>query len=253
MIQEVSGAELYYERHGSGDPVICLHNFSNNSRALFGPLVPFLAQEYTLHLVDLRGHGRSTHDEGVWSHERVASDIVELMAGLGLGSAYFLAACSGSMAMLRVAREHPELVRAMVVDSSSHKVPESAHRLYKSPADLEPKWKAYYEAANEVYGARYGPVLAQIFYDMRLPECDINIPLSWLREITTPILLLAGDRDKFFPPEVPQEMARLLPNAELLMFQETGHIVMDFYPERVARLAAEFFRTHQQPPESTDN
>ena len=144
--------------------------------------------------------------------------------------------------MLRVARYAPELVRAMVLDSGTYRVPVSARQCYKKPETLSVKLKKYYEEANEVYGPEYGPILAKIFYDFRLQECDINIPLEALQEIEAPTLLIAGDRDIFFPADIPLAMKQTIPHSELLMFPDTGHIVMEFFPEIVAKRAVEFFR-----------
>ena len=238
----VTGAKLYVEQYGFGDPLICLHNFSSNGRSRFLPLVPILSEYFTCYLVDLRGHGRSTNESEEWNHELISRDIIELCEYLKFTSMRFLAASLGAVAMLRVARYAPELVRAMVLDSGTYQVPVSARTYYKNPETLNTKLRKYYEEANEVYGAEYGPILAKIFYDFRLPECDINLPLEVLREIQAPTLLIAGGRDIFFPADIPLAMKQTIPRSELLMFPDTGHIVMEFFPEIVAKRSVEFFR-----------
>jgi pimeloyl-ACP methyl ester carboxylesterase len=238
----VKGAKLYVEQHGSGEPLVCLHNFGANGRSRFYPLLPILTEHYTCYLADLRGHGRSTNESGEWTHELISQDIMELCDQLHLLRARFLAASSGAMAMLRVAQYAPQLVQAMALDSGTYKIPVASRKYYKDPEALSPKLKKYYEDANELYGPAYGPRLAKIFYDFRLPECDINQPLESLKEISAPTLLIAGDHDLFFPPEIHRDMAQTIPRSELLIFPETGHIVMEFYPERVAELTIEFFR-----------
>src|SRR5437764_6284456 len=100
----------------------------------------------------------------------------------------------------------------MVLDSGTYRLPVASRKYYKDLERLTPKLKAYYAEANEVYGPDYGPVLAKIFYDFCLPECDINQPIEHLWEIQTPTLLIAGDRDLFFPLYLHQEMAEAIPN-----------------------------------------
>jgi pimeloyl-ACP methyl ester carboxylesterase len=65
-----------------------------------------------------------------------------------------------------------------------------------------------------------------------------------LRDIRTPTLIVHGDHDDFFPVEVPLELYRLLPDAELCILPQTGHnpprdrpewfnqIVLDFLARR---------------------
>lgn len=239
----VVDAELYYEVHGSGEPLVCLHNFSSNSRTRFAALLPILTKHFSCYLVDMRGHGRSTNPSNDWTKEQFSRDIIELCEKIDIDNAFFLAASSGAMTMLRVARYAPTLVRRMVLDSGTYRIPEASRKKYKPYDALKDSLKQYYNEANEVYGSSYGPVMAQAFYDFRLPECDINIPIDWLREISSPTLILHGDRDFFFPAEIPVEMKRAIPTSELALFPNTDHIVMEFYPERVAEMAVDFFTT----------
>ena len=237
----VGSAELYYETHGEGEPLLCLHNFSSNSRDRFTPLLPILTKRYKCYLIDLRGHGRSDNPGNDWTKEQFARDIIGFCKEIGIDSAFFLAASSGGMTMLRVARYAPKLVRAMVIDSATYRIPDEAQKYYKAPESLSPKLKEYYKKANEIYGPDYWHELAQAFYNFRLPDCDINIPLESLKEITSPTLIIHGDRDNFFPVNIPVEMKMTIPNSELAIFPNTQHIVMEFYPERVAEMAVEFF------------
>jgi pimeloyl-ACP methyl ester carboxylesterase len=242
-------AEIYYETHGIGatgrSPLLCLHNFSSNSRERFSSLLPILSKKYKCYLIDLRGHGRSDNPTNDWTKEQFSRDIIGLCKELNIDSAFFLAASSGGMTMLRVARYAPKLVRAMVIDSATYRIPGEAQKYYKAPESLSPKLQEYYKKANEIYGAEYWHELAQAFYNYRLPESDINIPLESLKEITSPTLIIHGDRDNFFPVSIATDMKMTIPNSELSIFPNTQHIVMEFYPERVAEMAIEFFGKQQ--------
>ncbi len=242
-IIRVFDAELYYETHGVGEPLICLHNFSSNARKCFAQLLPILTKRFTCYLVDLRGHGRSTNPSTNWTKDQFSKDIIELCSRLHLDRTKFLAASSGAMTMLRVASKAPNLVEQMVLDSGTYQIPEASQRYYRSPEVLSEKLTRYYAEANEIYGAQYGPILAKAFYDFRLPECDINIGVDLLAEIQAPTLIVHGDRDLFFPVEIPIEMKRVIPRAELSIFPNTEHIVMEHYPERVAEMTVEFLST----------
>ncbi|MEP7234245.1 MAG: alpha/beta hydrolase [Ignavibacteriota bacterium] len=236
----VGDAQLYYEMHGSGEPLICLHNFSSNSRERFAGLLPRLKEKYTCYLVDLRGHGRSDNPTNDWTKEQFSQDIITLCKELCIDSAFFLAASSGGMTMLRVAKYAPRLVRAMVIDSATYRIPKEAQKYYKAPEALSPKLRTYYQNANEKYGADYWQEMAQAFYNFRLPDCDINIPLESLKGLTSPTLIIHGDRDNFFPVSIATQMKMTIPNSELSIFPNTKHIVMEFYPERVAEMTLDF-------------
>jgi pimeloyl-ACP methyl ester carboxylesterase len=237
----VFDAEIYYEKHGAGLPLVCLHNFSGNSRDRFTPLLPILTKQFECYLVDLRGHGRSTNPTSNWTKEQFSRDIIEFCKQIGLDSAFFIAASSGAMTMLRVARYASALVKAMVLDSGTYMIPEASRRFYKPPEKLKPSLQSLYESANEIYGPEYGKTMAEAFYNFRLPESDINTPLEVLADIQAPTLIIHGDRDLFFPADIPIAMKRTIPNSSLSLFPNTEHIVMEFYPQRVAELAVQFF------------
>lgn len=146
--------------------------------------------------------------------------------------------------MLRVARYAPELVRAMVLDSATYRVPPEARKYYKPPELLSPKLQQYYREANEVLGPEYGQFLARTFYDFRLPECDINTPPECLSEIQAPTLIMHGDRDFFFPANIAIEMKQTIPTAELFIFPDTKHIVTQEHPEISAEVAVSFLSAH---------
>ena len=199
-----------------------------------------LTKQFDCYLVDLRGHGRSNNPRPDWTHEQSSRDIIGFCREIGLTSAYFLAASSGGMTMLRVARYAPELVRAMVIDSATYRVPPEARIFYKPPESLSPKLQQYYREANEVLGPEYGLFLANTFYDFRLPECDINIPLESLRQIQAPTLVMSGDRDFFFTVDIAIDMKQTIPNSELFVFPDTRHIVMQYQPDICAEIASQF-------------
>ena len=55
---ERDGARIHYEEHGSGDPLLLLHGFTDSARELSG-LIGALAPYYRVIAPDLRGYGRS--------------------------------------------------------------------------------------------------------------------------------------------------------------------------------------------------
>ncbi len=236
----LTNVNLYYEKYGEGEPLICLHNFSANGRSRYTPLLPILTKHFTCYLVDLRAHGRSDNPTGIWTHEESAKDIIEFCEKLRIDSAYFLGTSSGGMTLLKVARMKSELVRAMVIDSATIRVPEASRAFYKRPDLLKPSILKFYEDANEIYGKEYGRYLAETFYNFRLPDADVNVNPTVLQDIVCPTLIIHGDRDLFFPVDIAIDMKHNIPNSLLSIFPNTGHIVTEFYPERVAEMTVDF-------------
>ena len=60
MIETLNGVQLYFEIHGSGDPLLLLHGFSGCSQDWL-PLIAEWSAHFQLVIPDLRGHGRSSN------------------------------------------------------------------------------------------------------------------------------------------------------------------------------------------------
>ena len=74
----VNGVKIYYEIHGTGQPLVLLHPFSG-SHLIFEPWIDRLSQNFQLILPDLRGHGNSTNPSKRFRHDESAEDIYALL------------------------------------------------------------------------------------------------------------------------------------------------------------------------------
>ena len=110
---EVNGINLYYETHGDGQPLILLHG-GLMSGETFGPLIPALAANHRLILVDLQGHGRTADIDRPLDVKFMADDIAALIDHLGLDKPDVVGFSLGGGVALHVAIRHPEKVGRIV-------------------------------------------------------------------------------------------------------------------------------------------
>src|SRR5207249_9524754 len=80
---DVNGIKLYYEIHGTGEPLILLHG-GLGATSMFGPNLPALAERRQVIGVDLQGHGRTADIDRPISTEAMAEDIAALIKHLKL-------------------------------------------------------------------------------------------------------------------------------------------------------------------------
>ena len=85
----VGGAEIYYEIHGDGPPLVLLHGGVNPSETFGAPLVA-MAKTHKVIAIHLRGHGFSTDSDEPWSTEVMADDVAAVLRHLGIGKARFM-------------------------------------------------------------------------------------------------------------------------------------------------------------------
>lgn len=112
----VGGAEIYYEIHGDGPPLVLLHGGVNPSDTFGAPLAA-MARTHKVIAIHLRGHGFSTDSDEPWSTEAMADDVAAVLRQLGIGKARFMGYSLGAAVSLQVAIRHPELVEKLVAVS----------------------------------------------------------------------------------------------------------------------------------------
>ena len=112
----VNGLELYYEIHGTGDPLIVLHGAFGSTQVNV-PDLAALAKTRQVIAVDLQGHGRTADIDRALSAEALADDIGALIAHLGLAKADVLGYSLGAGVAIQTGLRHRDRVRKLVVVS----------------------------------------------------------------------------------------------------------------------------------------
>ena len=143
----VNGLHLYYEMHGSGQPLIMLHGGVGASE-MFGSNLLALAASRQVIAVHLQGHGRTADIDRPLSYELMADDISAMLKYLKISQADILGYSLGGGVALQTAIRHPEEVRKLVVISTparqkgwypevlegfDHMGPEAARYMDQSP------------------------------------------------------------------------------------------------------------------------
>ncbi|HEY6057784.1 MAG TPA: alpha/beta hydrolase [Candidatus Limnocylindrales bacterium] len=114
---DVNGLHLYFETYGSGQPLILLHG-GLGSGEMFGPILPTLAANHHVIVVDLQGHGRTADIDRPLDIRLMADDIAALIGHLGLQRPDLMGYSLGGGVALMTAVKHPELIGRIVVVSA---------------------------------------------------------------------------------------------------------------------------------------
>ena len=110
----VNGLKMYYEVHGSGDPVVLLHGafmtITNNWTGWIGEL----SKTRKVIAVEMQGHGRTADIKRDISSENLADDVAALLDHLKIPSADLIGYSMGGGVAMQCAIRHPEKVRKVV-------------------------------------------------------------------------------------------------------------------------------------------
>jgi pimeloyl-ACP methyl ester carboxylesterase len=232
----VNDLNMYYEIHGRGSPLILLHG-AYMTIDLMGPILPGLAKTRQVIAVEQQGHGRTADVDRPITYEQMADDTAALARHLELDDADVFGYSMGGGIALQLAIRHPELVRKLVVASTSFTsdgMPKEALEMFPSiTPELfagSPIEEAYLRTAPNPGDF---PKLVE-----KLKQLDTT-PFAWpeedIRAIGAPTLIVVGDSDvvrlehavEFFRLRGGGVMGDLagLPQSQLAVLPGTAHFV----------------------------
>lgn len=114
----VDGLKMYYEIHGTGQPLLLIHG-GLGSTGMFDPILPALSKGREVIAVDLQGHGRTGDIDRPMSFEAMADDVAALIRYLKIEKADVMGYSVGGEVALRVVIQHPDVVRKLVIESAT--------------------------------------------------------------------------------------------------------------------------------------
>lgn len=122
----VNGLKMYYEIHGSGDPVVLLHGafmtITINWTAPWGSgaanWIDELSKTRQVIAIEMQGHGRTADINRDITDENLADDVAALLDHLKISQADLIGYSMGGGVAMHCAIRHPEKVRKVVVISS---------------------------------------------------------------------------------------------------------------------------------------
>lgn len=222
----LNGIELYFRTCGDGPVLLLLHGFFHTGD-LWSPFVSALAKEYRLLIPDLRGHGRSTNPSERFTHRQAARDMYALLDRLGIERCYAIGDSTGGMTLLHMATQQPQRVEAMVLVGATTYYPQEARALI-----AQTTFEGYSPEQLEILRARHVGGDAQIralvkqFRGFEHSYEDMNFTPPHLATIKARTLIIHGDRDQYFPIDIPLQMYRAIPRSYLWILPNRTHAVM---------------------------
>lgn len=247
-VRVATGVELSYVEHGdpAGTTVLLLHAWAESLRC-FDRLIPLLPQSLHVLAVDQRGHGDADKPADGYALTSFAADVEAFMDAVGLSSAVLVGSSSGGYVAQQVAVDFPDRVAALVLVGSPRSLrgrPAFADEVERLRDPVDPAW------VRE--SLTWFPLLHHVpdwYVDARV-EDGLRLPAHVWRDTLTglftaaaptesgvidaPTLIIWGDHDALLPREDQEAMAAAIPGSRLVVYEDTGHVVLWEQPERVA-------------------
>jgi len=236
---EREGERLYYEVAGQGEPLVLCHGMGGNHAVWFQQVAHFAASRRVVSF-DHRGFGRSTDHAGRSGPEVAAADLAALLDHLAIERADLVGQSMGGWTVLGFALARPAAVRRLVLADTLGGIEAAslAERVARAlpgrgPSLAPPAELGRHPALDDAFGAR-DPAHAHLYQMLGgfgEPELAAILPRlvacrrkpEELAALRLPVLLVVGERDPLFPPDVVRRAAALLPDARVVEIPGTGH------------------------------
>jgi 3-oxoadipate enol-lactonase len=237
-----SGARIYWQEYGSGQPVLLIMGLSFSSEMWFR-ILPELQASFRILIFDNRGIGQSDVPRGPYTIRQMAADAVAVMDAANMPVAHVVGASMGGMIAQELALRYPQRVLSLALACTSS-------------SGLFGKWPNFRRGPTSLAWFRADQVTRErafrhLLYAQHTPEHlieeDVRVRLScnwtfkgvmsqlsgillWssyrrLPQIKVPTLVMHGEEDQLLPPENGRVVASRIPGARFHLLPKAGHML----------------------------
>ena len=243
---------------GRGDPLLLVHGLADDHRA-WRWTVPDLMLRHRVVLYDLRGHGETSLGSPDGTLRQLADDLAHLLDEINLGRVDVAGFSLGGTIAMRLAIDHPELVRRLVLVATSSRVGRAACDWYRERVAMvdrsDPGLRATLDRDTADVYAQSPSELAEGLLIRRQSTSDprgyanacaamaaLNAsPLDpELSRISAPTLIVASYRDQHCPPKAAEIIAAGIAGSRQQVLEGAGHAIPVERPRELAGSINEF-------------
>lgn len=256
--------ELYYETHGTGQPLVLISGLGYTNWQ-WHRMVPFLAEHFQVLTFDNRGVGQSDKPEGPYSAQMLAADTDGLLDALGIEKAIIVGHSMGSFVAQALALDFPQRVEKLILCSTNFGgprhvpvTPEAMKVLTDVTSDALTRFRNGLIVSTAPGWAEKNPEMIQKWIEWRVAnpiepvhyQAQLAIGLALLPEtaafedklprLEIPTLILFGAHDKVVPPENALLLAEKIAHSKVIIFPDAGHFFPIEIPEAASRAIIQF-------------
>ncbi|MCZ4352659.1 alpha/beta hydrolase [Roseovarius aestuarii] len=242
---------------GKGQPIIFVHG-NASTRAVWTEVIEDLKDDHYCITYDLRGHGDGCTADSLLTLDQLVADLEAIRTATGFARIALVGHSLGAFIVARYAILHPDRVDwigllAMPAERTEEEKASAATLLNKLKQDgvsrtmpaLSSSWytQAFTDAHPNALNARLEQVLAideAVFLQFYALYSTINVD-AFLPDITAPALIMTGEHARGCGGDVATNVARMMPDASVVVFPKMKNGILTEIPEKVAQNLREFY------------
>ncbi len=254
---KIGDINLHYQLIGApaGKPVMVFANSLGTDFRIWRDVIVRLAGDFAIVLYDMRGHGLSDTGQTPYVMDDHIRDLAGLLDFLGVRQAIVCGLSVGGQVAQGLYARRPDLVRALVLCDTAHKigtpdfwnariaaVEESG---IASIADgiLERWFTPGFRAPDNAAFSGYRTMLIRQPVEGYAATCAAVRDADFTeaaRKIAVPAICIVGDQDGSTPPDLVLSTAKLIPGCRYEVIRDAGHIPCVEQPEALTEIIRAF-------------
>ncbi len=264
---EINGVHTHFRRQGAGEALLLIHGFGSSTYTWRG-VMDSLAKDFEVTAIDLPGFGLSQALNTTPTVEAYSDFINDFVQTLGLTDAILMGNSFGGEISWRFALKYPQRARALILLDAAgypHEGP-AIFKLLRVPllgeliAGINAKWIVRQNLRQVfVNDDLVTEAVVDNYYYRLLKEGNRETVLARARmksdtlykalpQIQQPTLIIWGENDAWIPAEFARRFAADIPQSQLVILSNCGHVPQEEKPKEVAKLAREFYRERLATP-----
>jgi len=268
-----NGLRIHYYRTGGDKPPVVINHGAGDDGLCWTRIAKELEPDYDVILPDARGHGKSASGNGNYSTQQRVADLVELIAKLKLDHPVVGGHSLGADTSMHLAAKDKDLARGIFLEDPPIFIPGEKIGSGEQELKMEDggkmmaKFMRIFKLMPKFIGVRMARKASPTYPDdeitpwvdakkrlsfdflKSLPtlEMDLSHPFEVFEQITVPVLLFIGDREKMsiVSVETAQEAARVNERLQVVHLAGASHDIrrtrFDGYMPALKKFLAEMY------------
>lgn len=257
---EVGGRRVHYWTAGEGPPLVLVHGVAMRAED-WAPMFRKLKQRHRIYAPDLLGYGETdAAPDGDYSIAAQTEHVRGFLDAMKLGQPDVVGVSMGGWIAMKLAAEHPERVKRLVLISSaglafqstltensfSATTIEEQRRSFQLQSDLAPRFPDFILRDFLRHSKKKAPIVRASMRSM-LQRHDLLMD-GKLQRVRMPVLIVAGTADRIVPFDVALRLKREMPHATLVTLPGCSHLAMIECRGPVLRAMAAFTSSSTSAP-----